>query len=184
MLNPMKPRIALLLLALVSAGSLVASGAFAQTTPPSPAPKQPPSAAAPAQKPQGTVAPTTTGSHFHPAMAGRARKYYALVWGVNDLKVTPMESGELIRFNYRVLDPAKAGPLNDKKIEPFLVDETAGVKLTIPSLEKVGQLRQSATPEAGKIYWMAFSNKGGYVKSGHQVSVVIGDFHATGLVVE
>jgi hypothetical protein len=33
-------------------------------------------------------------------------------------------------------------------------------------MEKVGQLRQSSTPEAGKVYWMAFSNKDGRVKRG------------------
>ena len=54
----------------------------------------------------------------------------------------------------------------------------------MPSLEKVGQLRQSSTPETGKIYWMAFSNKGRLVKRGDHVSVVIGKFRADGLVVE
>jgi hypothetical protein len=95
-----------------------------------------------------------------------------------------VESGELIRFNYRVLDPGKAQPLNDKKSEPFLFDERVRAKLVVPSLEKVGQLRQSSTPEAGKVYWMAFSNKGGLVKRGDRVTVVIGNFHAEGLIVE
>jgi hypothetical protein len=66
--------------------------------------------------------------------------------------------------------------LNDKKNQPSLIDPTAGVKLVVPSLEKVGQLRQSSTPEAAKVYWMGFSNKGGYVKPGHRVYVVIGQF--------
>jgi len=73
--------------------------------------------------------------------------------------------------------------LNDKKLEPSLIDPAAGVKLVIPSLEKVGQLRQSSTPEAGKSYWMAFSNKGRLVKRGHRVDVVIGSFRAQGLEV-
>jgi hypothetical protein len=83
-----------------------------------------------------------------------------------------------------VLDPDKAKILNDKKTEPFLIDPKAQVKLVVPSLEKVGQLRQSSTPEAGKSYWMAFSNKGRLVKRGDQVSVVIGKFRADGLVVD
>jgi len=94
-----------------------------------------------------------------------------------------VESGEMIRFTYRVLEPGKAKVLNDKKNEPSLIDPKAGVSLVIPSLEKVGKLRQSSTPEAGKLYWMAFSNKGGYVKPGHRVNVVIGQFRAEGLVV-
>jgi hypothetical protein len=37
--------------------------------------------------------------------------------------------------------------------------------------------------KASKIYWTAFSNKGGFVKPGHSVNVVIGQFRAEGLVV-
>jgi len=113
-----------------------------------------------------------------------ARDYYAILWGVDSLAVKSVESGEIIRFTYRVLDPGKAKVLNDKKNEPSLIDPRAGVKLVVPSLEKVGQLRQSSTPEVGKVYWMAFSNKGRYVKPGHHVNVVIGDFRADGLVVQ
>jgi hypothetical protein len=47
----------------------------------------------------------------------------------------------------------------------------------------VGQLRQSSNPEAGKSYWMAFSNKGRPVKRGDHVIVEIGTFKAEGLVV-
>jgi hypothetical protein len=58
------------------------------------------------------------------------------------------------------------------------------VSLVIPVMEKVGQLRQSQPPEAGRSYWMAFSNKGRPVKRGDRVGVVIGAFHADGLVVD
>jgi hypothetical protein len=74
--------------------------------------------------------------------------------------------------------------LNDKKLEPMLIDYRARVKLVVPSLEKVGQLRQSSTPEAGREYWMAFSNPHKTVKRGDRVNIVIGTFHADGLVVE
>jgi hypothetical protein len=114
----------------------------------------------------------------------RAGLYYGLEWGIDSLSVKSVESGELIRFNYRVIDAAKAKPLNDKKSEPQLFDKRAGVKLVIPSLEQVGLLRQSATPEVGKVYWMAFSNKGGPVKRGDRLGVVIGKFRAVGLIVE
>ena len=83
-----------------------------------------------------------------------------------------------------MLDPNKAKTLNDKKNEPSLIDPRAGVILVVPSLEKVGQMRQSSTPEAGKSYWMAFSNKGRRVKRGDHVDVVMGNFQAQGLVVD
>jgi len=117
-------------------------------------------------------------------MPPSARQYYVLNWGVDSLAVKSAESGEIIKFAYRVLDAEKAKVLNDKKNEPSLVDPGAGVSLVVPSLEKVGKLRQSSGPETGKVYWMAFSNKGGHVKPGHRVNVVIGQFRAEGLVVQ
>jgi hypothetical protein len=116
--------------------------------------------------------------------AGKAGQYYRLVWGVDLLSVKAAESGELIRFSYRILDPQKAKILNDKQIPAFLNSPQRHIQLVIPSLEKVGQLRQSTTPEAGKSYWMAFSNPQRSVKRGDRVNVVIGQFHADGLAVE
>jgi len=84
--------------------------------------------------------------------------YLQDVWGIDSLKVKYTESGELIRFSWRVLDAAKATPLNDKAVEPVLFDPQAGVKLVVPQMEKVGKLRQSSTPIEGKSYWMIFSN--------------------------
>lgn len=137
--------------------------------------------ATPAQTPPATVVPRRYRAH---PVSTSARQYYALIWGVDTLSVKSAESGEIIRFTYRVLDPDKAKTLNDKKNEPSLIDPGAGVKLVVPSLEKVGKLRQSSTPEAGKIYWMAFSNKGRLVKPGHRVNIVIGQFRADGLEVQ
>jgi hypothetical protein len=114
----------------------------------------------------------------------QAQRYYEGVWGVDSLTVKYTESGEIIRFSYRVIDPEKAATLNDKKAEPSLMDARAGVKLVVPQMENIGQLRQSSTPIAGKSYWMAFSNSGRRVKPGDRVDVQIGNFHAEGLVVE
>ncbi len=116
--------------------------------------------------------------------AGKAGRYYKLVWGVDSLSVKLVESGELIRFAWRVVDPERAKLLNDKKLEPALMDPQADVSLVVPVMDKVGQLRQSAAPEAGKSYWMVFSNKGRMVKRGDRVSIVIGEFRADGLAVD
>jgi transcription elongation factor len=80
--------------------------------------------------------------------------------------------------------PEKAAALNDKKVEPSLIDPQAGVKLVIPEMEKIGKLRQSSTAIAGKSYWMAFSDSGRRVRPGDRVDVQIGHFHAENLVVE
>jgi hypothetical protein len=133
-----------------------------------------------------TVAPAAgTPFRYQPdRFAGRAGRYYSMVWGIDSISVKSVESGEIIRFSYRVLDPIRAKMLNDKKLEPSLIDPEKGVKLVVPSLENVGALRQSSAPEAGKSYWMAFSNSGRLVKRGDRVTVMIGNFLAQGLNVD
>jgi hypothetical protein len=143
-------------------------------------PARPQGSAAP-QQPAAPASPTRYQPNRFPR---RASAYYEVAWGIDSLSVRAVESGELIRFSYRVLDPEKSKILNDKKFEPSLIFPEGRVSLVIPSLEKVGQLRQSSTPEAGKSYWMAFSNPGRHVKRGDRVNIVIGQFHAEGLVVE
>ena len=148
----------------------------AQTPQPTAPAAQTPAAAKPV--------PATVHTKLAKQVPTRAQRYYEGVWGVDSLTVKYTESGEIIRFSYRVIDPAKAAPLNDKKTEPSLIDPKAGVKLVVPQMEKIGQLRQSSTPIAGKQYWMAFSNSGRRVRRGDRVDVEIGNFRAQGLVVE
>src|SRR5882672_3413826 len=69
--------------------------------------------------------------------AGRAWKYYQLIWGIDSLTVRLVESGEVVRFSYRVVDADKARALNDKKSEPSLIDPRAGVSLVVPRMEKI-----------------------------------------------
>jgi hypothetical protein len=159
----------------VVVGSIALSTAAAQS------PQGDQKAAAPAAK----AAAPARAPRYHPdRFAGRAGEYYRMVWGVEALIVKWAESGEVVRFSYRVLDPTKAKVLNDQGAEPSLEDPRAGVSLVIPQMEKIGKLRQTASPEAGKSYWMTFSNKGRLVKRGDHVNVVIGKFRADGLVVD
>ena len=116
--------------------------------------------------------------------AGRAGLYYSTAWGIDSLSVKLVESGQLVRFSYRVVDPGKARMLNDKQSEAKLDDPQAGVSLVVPTMEKVGPLRQTMAPEAGRSYWMTFSNKGRSVKRGDRVDVVIGQFRANNVVVD
>jgi hypothetical protein len=158
-----------ILLAGIFAGAMIISPLWSQSV-------------SPAGKPAASAGAPT--SYQVSRFSRRAIAYYGLFWGVDSLSVKAVESGELIRFTYHVLDADKAKTLNDKKIEAFLIAPGAQIRLSVPSLEKVGQLRQSSTPEAGKSYWMAFANPGRRVKRGDHVNVVIGQFQAEGLVVE
>jgi len=169
-------------------GVLVGSSVLAQTgaqTPPT-APQTNAAKQSSAKKPAAVpLKPAAAAKPYHPnRFAGKAGRYYKFVWGIESPSVKWAESGEMIRFSWRVVDPERAGVLNDKKIEPSLIDPKAGVSLVVPVMEKIGQLRQTAPPEAGKSYWMAFSNKGRLVKRGDRVDVVIGSFRAENLAVD
>jgi hypothetical protein len=136
----------------------------------------------PASKPAAASTPYRNQPN---RIANREAAYFEAVWGIGDPSVKAVESGVILRFSYRVLDPAKAAPLEDKKYEPFLVSPEKGIKLVVPTMDKVGQLRQAPREiEAGKSYWMAFSNSGRLLRPGDRVDIVIGNFRARGLLVE
>lgn len=118
------------------------------------------------------------------SLPNSAKDYYQAVWGVDNLLVRRTASGNLIRFSYRVTDPVRAKALGNERATPYLYGQRSRAVLYIPVMDKVGKLRQTGTAEPGKEYWMVFSNKGDPVKSGDRVNVIIGSFHADGLMVE
>lgn len=124
-------------------------------------------------------------SQFHPvSVPNKAKTYYEAAWGVDNLLVRRTASGNLIRFSYRVTDPVRAKALGDNHATPYLYGQRSHAVLHIPVMDKIGQLRQTGAADTGKEYWMVFSNKGDLVKSGDRVSVIIGTFHADGMMVE
>jgi hypothetical protein len=127
---------------------------------------------------------TTSAAHRNTGLNEKARNYYAAVWGVDKLRASSTNSGALIRFSYRVLQPQLAAPLGDHENTPEMVGIRSNAVLHVPNMEKLGQLRQMSAAVPGKEYWMVFSNKGNLVKQGDEVSVIIGRFRAEGLVVQ
>lgn len=109
--------------------------------------------------------------------------YFQRNWGVDIVGIKPVSSGYMLAFRYRVLDPKKAQTLNNKRLRPYVVDQATGVRLAVPSMENIGELRQATAPEANRTYYMIFGNPGKLVKSGDRVDVVIGDFRVNGLKV-
>ena len=164
-----------MLLAGILAGGILVSSMAAQTA----APTQP---VVPAVKPAAVSTPYRNQPN---RIANREAAIFEAVWGIGDPRVKAVESGVILQFSYRVLDPVKAKPLNDKKLAPVLESPEKRLRLVVPSMEKVGQLRQAPQNiDAGKSYWMAFSNTGRLIKPGDRVDIVIGNFHARGLLVE
>jgi len=114
----------------------------------------------------------------------KSREYYANAWGVDHLRAAYTSSGNLIRFTFRVVHPTLAKPLGDRASSPYLYAPKNHAVLQVPTMEKIGQLRQLGELQTDKEYWMVFSNKGNLVHPGDRVDVMIGRFHAGDLLVE
>ena len=117
-------------------------------------------------------------------MTDKAKKQYLAMWGVDKLRVSSTNSGNLIRFTYRVEDAVLAKMLLDRGETPYMYSPKAQAVLQVPVMDKVGPLRQAMSPKAGQEYWMVFSNKGNLVTQGDRVDIRIGSFRADGLMVE
>jgi len=134
-----------------------------------------------------STVPAAEANTAGPAAAdwhARQGLYYKRNWGVEVIGVKPVSSGYMLAFRYRVLDPDKAKLLNDRNAKAYLIDEESGIRLAVPALENVGELRSGTAPQVDRNYFMIFGNPGKLVKPGSRVSVVVGNFRVDGLVVD
>jgi len=105
-------------------------------------------------------------------------------WGIELVAMRSTAAGHMVDFRYRVLDAEKAAPLFKRQTKPYLIHQESGKALAVPNTAKIGSLRNSNTPQNGRIYWMFFGNHHRLVQKGDKVTVAIGDFRATDLVVD
>ena len=95
-------------------------------------------------------------------------------------------AGYMVDFRYRVLDPVRAAPLLDRKLSPYLLDETTGARLGVPDAPKVGQLRPTSRNKVipGRNYFILFANPGRYLQPGSKVTLVTGNTQISHLTVD
>lgn len=105
-------------------------------------------------------------------------------WGVEVLAVRRAAAGRMLDFRYRVVDATKAAPLFVRQTKPYLIHQRTGKALGVPETAKLGPLRNSNMPQAGRVYWMFFGNPGGFVRAGDKVTVAIGNFRVADLLVQ
>lgn len=105
-------------------------------------------------------------------------------WGITVESLRLTASGYMLDFRYRVVDARKAKPLFVRKTKPVMRDEATGMELAVPVPPKTGALRSSNDPQAGKTYFMFFSNPARTIAAGATVSVSIGPFAVRGLRVD
>lgn len=122
-------------------------------------------------------------SHEMPATDQQAAAL-AATWGVEVASIRLTANRHMIDYRYKVLDAEKAADLFKRQVKPQLIHQETGRVLAVPDTAKVGPLRNSNTPQQGKVYWMFFGNAEGLVQAGDMVTVVIGDFVVADLVVE
>jgi len=144
--------------------------------------------APPAQPTKSQAGVSSTTQHLaSPHVVARSQfgeRYYALRFGVDQMRVRYTASGASVEFRYRVVDPDKAAVLSDKHATPYMIDEQTGIKLLVPVAEQIGALRQTVLPEQWREYWLLFANAGKVVKPGQRVDISVGTFHVRGLTVE
>jgi hypothetical protein len=128
--------------------------------------------------------PAESGKSLQKFSGSRSSLFFKRNWGIDIVGVHPVSSGQMLAFRYRVLDESKSKPLFDKTLKPYLIDEATDTRLAVPAMENVGELRQDVKPIPDRIYYTIFGNPGKLVKAGSRVSIVIGDFHIDGLIVD
>ena len=105
-------------------------------------------------------------------------------WGIKIVGIKLTAAGHMLDFRYKVLDSEKASLFLKRQVEPYLVDQETGAKLSIPRT-RLGPMRQtSVKPEENRDYFMLFGNPTGLIKPGSKVTLVIGDLKIEDLVVE
>jgi hypothetical protein len=99
-------------------------------------------------------------------------------FGVRLTGVRLTANGYVVDLRYRVLDPAKAQALLDRKIRPVLVDETTGSRFYVPVPPTVGALRQTSRNKVihtDRDYFMLFANPDRKLQAGSKVALYVGD---------
>jgi hypothetical protein len=105
-------------------------------------------------------------------------------FGIQVVSLRPTAAGQMLDLRFQVIDPEKAKAVLDKNKKAYLLDGITGKTLPVP-VTKAGSMRQTTPkPEAGRIYFMLFSNPNRMVKEGSSVSLVIGDFRKDGIMVD
>lgn len=108
-------------------------------------------------------------------------------WGIQVEGLRLTAEGHMCDFRFKVIDASKAAPLLDRRQPASLLNETTGILTHVPSMPRVGQLRQTVKlgkPAEGKTYFVFFANPGKLIKPGQKATVTIGDFVLPGLVVQ
>lgn len=119
-------------------------------------------------------------------------------WGFRIERVSVTAGGGLVDVRYVVTNPERAaqalgasaaghGDVNDDVIRnsPLLIDESTGIGVLESDMHQMGRVRlKRLDPDAGRAYFILFSNTGSSFDRGDSVTFAIGDQRLEHLRVE
>ena len=170
----MKRRVSLMPLIAALLAGCAATPDDRQALEPAPDASAPIEAAAPA----AATSPTEAGGMAAAADEAFGAGMVVEQFGVRLTGVRLTANGYVVDLRYRVLDPARAQPLLDRKVRPVLVDEATGNRFYVPVPPTVGALRQVSRNKVihtDRDYFMLFANPDRKLQAGSRVTLYVGD---------
>jgi len=136
--------------------------------------------------PAGASGAIAAESPENPALNSQAPSEIEERLGIKTEGLRRSAAGYMLDFRYRLNDSAKASPLLDRKIRPYLLDEASGAQMGVPDAPKVGQLRPTSRNKVipGRNYYILFANPGRYLQAGSKVTLIAGDTRIPHLTIE
>ena len=113
-----------------------------------------------------------------------ARQRISEQLGIEIVGIRLSAGDHMLDFRYKVIDPEKASLLLRRQSEVYLIDQSTGIKVSVPRT-KLGSMRQTAVhPLPNRVYFILFSNPNRLMTPGSRVTLVIGDLKVQDLVIE
>lgn len=92
--------------------------------------------------------------------------------GVRVLRVAVTAGGGILDLRYQVIDPDKAVAIHDEENPPTIVDEKSGETFDVPWMAHANR----RTLKAGVTYYELILNRGGLIRPGSKVTVILAGF--------
>jgi hypothetical protein len=105
-------------------------------------------------------------------------------WGIQVCSARLIMGNSFVNLQYKIVDPDKATLFSGNR-QAYILEPNSGAKLYLPTRPKEGSFPPPANRlSPGRTLFAVIGNKGGILKSGSKVSVVLGDAVPTDLTIE
>ncbi len=106
-------------------------------------------------------------------------------WGIQVCGMSLAMGNAMVHLRYKVIDPNKVAPLATGVTWAYIYDPATKARLYMLTPPKEGAFPATGNRlTAGKTYFAMVGNKGGVLKSGSKVSVIVGNSLASNITIE